>query len=71
MVAITEKHTGLDPKMWEAVRTRDSSADGSFVYAVSSPGIYCRPTCPGRRPAPHRIAFFHGADGGEAAGFRA
>ncbi|MCH8894330.1 MAG: bifunctional DNA-binding transcriptional regulator/O6-methylguanine-DNA methyltransferase Ada [Chloroflexi bacterium] len=71
MVAITEKHTGLDPKMWEAVRTRDSSADGRFVYAVSSTGIYCRPTCPSRRPAPHRVAFFTGAVEAEAAGFRA
>ncbi|MCH9016838.1 MAG: bifunctional DNA-binding transcriptional regulator/O6-methylguanine-DNA methyltransferase Ada [Chloroflexi bacterium] len=71
MVAITEKHTGLDPKMWEAVRTRDSSADGRFVYAVRSTGIYCRPTCPSRRPAPHRVAFFTGAVEAEAAGFRA
>ena len=57
--------------MWEAVRTRDSSADGRFVYAVSSTGIYCRPTCPSRRPAPHRVAFFTGAVEAEAAGFRA
>ena len=71
MVTATEKHTGLDPKMWEAVRTRDSSADGRFVYAVSSTGIYCRPTCPSRRPAPHRVAFFTGAVEAEAAGFRA
>ncbi len=52
MVAITDKNTSLDPKMWEAVQTRDSKADGRFVYGVSSTGIYCRPTCPSRRPGP-------------------
>ena len=71
MVAITDKTTGLDPNMWEAVQTRDSRADGRFVYGVSSTGIYCRPTCPSRRPAPHRVAFFDRAIEAEAAGFRA
>jgi hypothetical protein len=71
MVAITDKTTGLDPNMWEAVQTRDSRVDGRFVYGVSSTGIYCRPTCPSRRPAPHRVAFFDRAIEAEAAGFRA
>ena len=57
--------------MWDAVQTRDSRADGRFVYAVRSTGIYCRPTCPSRRPAPHRVAFFAGPSEAEAAGFRA
>ena len=68
---VVDKNTGLDPKMWEAVQTRDSRADGRFVYAVRSTGIYCRPTCPSRRPAPHRVAFFPRAVDAEAAGFRA
>ena len=78
MVAIGEKNarkdnTGLagGAKMWEAVQTRDSRADGRFVYAVRSTGIYCRPTCPSRRPAPHRVAFFAGPAEAEIAGFRA
>ena len=71
MVATSEKNTGLDPKMWEAVQKRDTRADGRFVYAVRSTGIYCRPTCPSRRPAPHRVAFFNRAIEAEAAGFRA
>ena len=71
MVAITDKTTGLDPNMWEAVQTRDSRADGRFVYGVSSTGICCLPTCPSRRPAPHRVAFFDRAIEAEAAGFRA
>jgi AraC family transcriptional regulator of adaptative response/methylated-DNA-[protein]-cysteine methyltransferase len=69
MVASTEKR--LDPQKWEAVQARDSRADGRFVYAVTSTGIYCRPTCPSRRPAPHRVAFFNRAVEAEDAGFRA
>ena len=50
MVAASEKNTGLDPKMWKAVQKRDTRADGRFVYAVRSTGIYCRAICPGRHP---------------------
>lgn len=64
------QNSGLDPEMWKAVQNRDSKADGRFVYAVRSTGIYCRPTCPSRRPAPHRVAFFAGPTEAEAAGFR-
>ena len=76
MIAIAEKCTaeitGLaGSEMWEAVQTRDPHADGRFVYAVSSTGIYCRPTCPSRRPLPHRVAFFPGAVDAETAGYRA
>ena len=35
---------------WRAVAARDRAADGQFVYAVRSTGIYCRPSCPSRRP---------------------
>ena len=65
-------NTGLaDGEMWAAVQTRDARADGRFVYAVRSTGIYCRPTCPSRRPLPHRVAFFDRAADAETAGFRA
>jgi len=65
------KSTGDASKMWDAVQARDTRADGRFVYAVTSTGIYCRPTCPSRRPAPHRVAFFNRAVEAEDAGFRA
>ena len=56
---------------WAAVVARDRAQDGRFVFAVASTGIYCRPSCPARRPARARVAFF--AEPGEAiaAGFRA
>ena len=50
---------------------RDRAADGQFVYAVASTGIYCRPTCPSRRPDPSRVSFFATPAGAEKAGYRA
>lgn len=60
-----------DEKRWEAVLTRDSVHDGKFVYAVSSTRIYCRPSCPSRRPARTRVHFFETPDQAEALGYRA
>lgn len=57
--------------LWTAVAGRDSRWDGAFVYAVASTGIYCRPTCPSRRPRRERVRFFAAAAAAEAAGFRA
>jgi len=49
----------------------DRDADGSFVYAVRSTSIYCRPSCPSRRPRRDRVAFFETAAAARGAGFRA
>ncbi len=56
--------------LWEAVRTRNAAADGAFVYAVRSTGIYCRPSCPSRRPDAARVRFFRLPAAAERAGFR-
>ena len=57
-----------DPR-WLAVLSRDARAD--FVYAVRTTQVYCRPSCPSRRPRPEHVAFFaHGADA-ERHGYRA
>ncbi len=50
---------------------RDRAADGLFVYAVSSTGVYCRPSCPSRRPRPDRVDFFPSPAMAEANGYRA
>ena len=50
---------------------RDASADGTFVYGVATTGVYCRPSCPSRRPKPENLRFFDDCDAAEAAGFRA
>jgi AraC family transcriptional regulator of adaptative response/methylated-DNA-[protein]-cysteine methyltransferase len=56
---------------WTAVLARDAGADGAFVYAVRSTHIYCRPSCPSRRPRRENVAFFPRAEAAEAAGYRA
>jgi len=58
-------------KAWQQVLARDPRADGQFVYAVKSTGIYCRPTCPSRRPERKNVAFFPTPAHAESAGFRA
>ena len=50
---------------------RDRRYDGDFVYAVRSTGIYCRPSCPSRRPRRKLVRFFPIPEAAEAAGFRA
>jgi AraC family transcriptional regulator of adaptative response/methylated-DNA-[protein]-cysteine methyltransferase len=57
--------------LWTAVCSRDSNWDGVFVYAVPSTRIYCRPTCPSRRPKRAGVRFFASAPDAESAGFRA
>ena len=59
-----------DPR-WKAVVARDTSADGTFVLSVRSTGIYCRPSCPARRPKPENVQFHATAEDAERAGFRA
>jgi AraC family transcriptional regulator of adaptative response/methylated-DNA-[protein]-cysteine methyltransferase len=56
---------------WRAVATRDASADGRLFYAVTSTGVYCRPSCPSRRPRRENVRFFCSAGDAERAGFRA
>jgi AraC family transcriptional regulator, regulatory protein of adaptative response / methylated-DNA-[protein]-cysteine methyltransferase len=56
---------------WRAVERRDARFDGRFVYAVQSTRIYCRPSCPSRRPSRERVSFYDAPAAAEDAGFRA
>ncbi len=60
-----------DAGRWRAVVAHDRRADGEFVYAVGSTGIYCRPSCPSRRPRREVVTFFDAPADAERAGFRA
>jgi AraC family transcriptional regulator, regulatory protein of adaptative response / methylated-DNA-[protein]-cysteine methyltransferase len=61
----------LDPdSCWQAVCSRDSQYDGQFVFAVHSTGIYCRPSCPARRPLRRNVSFQRTPAEAEQAGFR-
>ena len=54
-----------------AVALRDAQMDGAFVYAVRTTGVYCRPSCPSRRPRQREILLFGQPEAAEQAGFRA
>lgn len=60
-----------DTARWSAVTDRDATADGRFVYAVASTRVYCRPSCPSRRPLRRNVSFFPTPAQAEAAGYRA
>ncbi len=59
-----------DPR-WSAVVARDARRDGEFVFAVSSTGVYCRPSCAARRPRRENVEFFSQPEAAEQAGYRA
>lgn len=60
-----------DPdRCYRAVSSRDPRFDGWFVVAVTSTGIYCRPSCPARTPSRPNVRFYATAAGAQAAGFR-
>jgi len=58
-------------RYWAATAARDRRADGTFVLGVRSTGIYCRPSCPARRPLRRNVEFFRTREEAEARGFRA
>jgi AraC family transcriptional regulator of adaptative response/methylated-DNA-[protein]-cysteine methyltransferase len=66
-----ESPTALADNRWQAVVNRERGRDGEFVFAVSTTGIYCRPSCPARRPRPENVSFFADPTAAERAGFRA
>jgi AraC family transcriptional regulator, regulatory protein of adaptative response / methylated-DNA-[protein]-cysteine methyltransferase len=59
-----------DDEFWQAVISRDKGYDRSFVFAVRTTGIYCKPSCPARRPKQENVTYYTSADLAEAAGFR-
>lgn len=48
-----------DDQRWQAVVDRDASADGAFILAVRTTGVFCRPGCPARTPKRENVEFFN------------
>jgi len=73
MLQMTNAATAItiDDARWQAVLGREAALDGAFVYAVRSTGIYCRPSCPSKRPKRRQVAFYEVPQAAEADGFRA
>jgi AraC family transcriptional regulator of adaptative response/methylated-DNA-[protein]-cysteine methyltransferase len=62
---------GIASWQWQAIKKRNPDADGKFVFAVRSTNIYCRPSCPSRRPKAKNVVFFRSSHEAEKAGYRA
>ncbi|HKW56778.1 MAG TPA: bifunctional DNA-binding transcriptional regulator/O6-methylguanine-DNA methyltransferase Ada [Candidatus Acidoferrum sp.] len=60
----------LAERFWRATLRRDARADGTFVLAVRSTHIYCRPSCPARRPLRRNVIFFRTREEAEKQGYR-
>jgi AraC family transcriptional regulator of adaptative response/methylated-DNA-[protein]-cysteine methyltransferase len=60
-----------DDERWNAVRERDGRADGAFLYAVKTTGVFCRPTCPSRLPNRANVEFFTTCELAVRGGYRA
>ncbi len=56
---------------WQQILSRDARHDGRFVFAVRTTGVYCRPSCPSRRPRRDSVEFFASPQAAERAGYRA
>ena len=62
----------IDPATcYQAVKSRDRRFDGVFYTAVATTGIYCRPSCSARTPAPQNVSFYPTAAAAQSAGYRA
>jgi len=66
----TSARFSSDDARWQAMQSRDSRADGHFVYAVRTTGIYCQPSASSRLPKRENVEFFDSAEAAEAAGYR-
>src|SRR5512134_579418 len=63
-------NTARDDARWELLVRRVLRADGSFWYGVKTTGVFCRPSCPSRRPKRENVVFFASVREAERAGFR-
>jgi AraC family transcriptional regulator, regulatory protein of adaptative response / methylated-DNA-[protein]-cysteine methyltransferase len=69
--ADTARAPARDEERWQAVKRRDLAFDGTFLFAVRTTGIYCRPSCASRAAKRENVSFFSTAAQAEKAGYRA
>lgn len=68
---VKELSSEVQQKIWEAILARDSQWDGRVYYGVKTTGIYCRPSCPSKRPKREYVEYFRSAIDAERKGYRA
>lgn len=59
-----------EDEKWAAILSRNSEFNGILVFGVRSTGIYCKPSCPAKRPKREQVRFFANSVNAEQAGFR-
>ncbi len=69
MTSTIEQDTSVETR-WCALKARDKAFDGSFVYAVLTTGVFCRPSCAARTPRFENVRFFGSNEDAAKAGFR-
>lgn len=70
-VSLSNGSALTEAQAWAVVSERDGRFDALFVFGVATTGIYCRPSCPARRPRQENVVFYASAEAAEAAGYRA
>ncbi len=70
MNAIAPASFDTEPARWAALRSRDPRADGRFVYAVTTTGVYCHPSCAARPARPDNVRFYDTRASATSAGYR-
>jgi len=66
----SDERYATEEARWAAVLAREAAADGHFVYAVRTTGVYAQPSSSARLPRRENVAFFDSAEAAEAAGYR-
>ncbi len=59
-----------EQKYWDAIERRDAEWDGTFFFGVATTGVFCRPSCPARRPLRRNVRFYETAEAAERDGLR-
>ena len=70
-IAVNDPHPVTDAEAWAAFERRDRTWDGRVFGGVKTTGIYCRPSCPARRPKRENVEFFLDGEAARSAGYRA
>lgn len=60
----------IEEQYWQAFVEKDSRANGMFFVAVRSTGVYCKPSCPSKRPKRENVSFYISPEAAEQAGYR-
>ena len=66
-----DHQTAVSDSHWEAIQNRNAGRDGEFVFGVTTTGVYCRPSCPARRPRRESVVIFSSGGDARTSGFRA